>query len=213
MARVYLKGLSHGYKMNKDPYKRNYEEFAENSDSQMKNFLEDFEPLNVVERQREEGVPVGLKNIGNTCYFNWFMQILFFVPEFGRKIIELDLSKMKKPIITSNSTRKETKLANNFENHKKLLAALQGLLIEMTLSNQKYTNPENLLNNILDEDGNRMKLGDEWDVGEIGSNFMNVLDEAYQIYDPDPVQDSSSESDNDCDTDMENNEEEKKEKI
>ena len=29
-----------------------------------------YEPLGVEQRRREESVPVGLKNIGNTCYFN-----------------------------------------------------------------------------------------------------------------------------------------------
>lgn len=29
-----------------------------------------YEPLNPEQRKREDSIPVGLKNIGNTCYFN-----------------------------------------------------------------------------------------------------------------------------------------------
>lgn len=77
----------------------------------------------------------------------------------------------------------------------------------MTLSNRKYANPENLLENIRNEEG-KIQLGDEEDVGEIGANFMHAIQDAYQIYEPIPNQDSSSDSENDGDTDMEESEEE-----
>ena len=31
---------------------------------------ESYEPINPEKRKRDVGCPVGLKNIGNTCYFN-----------------------------------------------------------------------------------------------------------------------------------------------
>jgi ubiquitin carboxyl-terminal hydrolase 25 len=38
------------------------------------------EPVPADQRARQEEVPVGLKNVGNTCYFNSFMQAFFFLP-------------------------------------------------------------------------------------------------------------------------------------
>lgn len=85
---------------------------------------------------------------------------------------------------------------------------MQSLFIDMTLTNRKYSNPINLLNNILDDKGNRIKLGDEEDVGEIGSRFMNALRDAYGIYEH--IDDeSSSDGENDGDTDMGEGESEK----
>ena len=50
--------------------------------------LFDYEPLNPDERQRMDCDPVGLKNIGNTCYFNSLIQAYFFMPNFLMKILQ-----------------------------------------------------------------------------------------------------------------------------
>jgi len=41
----------------------------------------------VDKRQRNEELPVGLKNIGNTCYFNSFIQAFFFLPNLTQKLL------------------------------------------------------------------------------------------------------------------------------
>ena len=48
------------------------------------------EPKALDERNRDPNIPVGLKNIGNTCYFNSFIQSLFFLPNMREKILRLD---------------------------------------------------------------------------------------------------------------------------
>lgn len=47
-----------------------------------------YEPLNPEQRKREEGVPCGLKNIGNTCYFNSLLQVYYNLPRFVQEILE-----------------------------------------------------------------------------------------------------------------------------
>ena len=47
-----------------------------------------YEPLNPEQRKRDANVPCGLKNIGNTCYFNSILQVYFNLPEFVSAILE-----------------------------------------------------------------------------------------------------------------------------
>ena len=49
--------------------------------------LNAFEPLNPTDRVRAAGVPVGLKNVGNTCYFNSLLQTYFRIPKFVQAVL------------------------------------------------------------------------------------------------------------------------------
>jgi len=61
-------------------------------------------------KQRPDGLPVGLKNIGNTCYFNSLMQTLFRVVPFVKKVMQFDgnetiiKSKFTEPHIIKRTT-------------------------------------------------------------------------------------------------------------
>jgi len=57
---------------------------------QPEDFYQNFEPLTAECRVREglEG-PVGLKNVGNTCYFNCLVQAYFYLPNFTQKILDI----------------------------------------------------------------------------------------------------------------------------
>ena len=55
------------------------------------------EPLNPDERDRQAELPVGLKNLGNTCYFNSFIQSFFFMPHMQRKILEARVNQTFQP--------------------------------------------------------------------------------------------------------------------
>ena len=47
-----------------------------------------YEPLNPEQRKRDTNAPCGLKNIGNTCYFNSILQVYYNLPEFVNAILE-----------------------------------------------------------------------------------------------------------------------------
>jgi len=36
-------------------------------------------------------VPVGLKNVGNTCYFNSLLQAIFMLPNINKKVLEAQI--------------------------------------------------------------------------------------------------------------------------
>ena len=48
------------------------------------------EPIPMNERYRDNGMPSGIKNIGNTCYFSSLMQVMFFLPNFTEKILSFN---------------------------------------------------------------------------------------------------------------------------
>ena len=52
------------------------------------NIHSSYEPLDPSQRKREEGVPCGIKNIGNTCYLNSLLQSYYNLPNFVKAIME-----------------------------------------------------------------------------------------------------------------------------
>lgn len=59
-----------------------------------------YEPLNAEQRIRQSGDIVGLKNIGNTCYFNSILQVYYNMPDFVKSIMEFkdDEANYKTPV-------------------------------------------------------------------------------------------------------------------
>ena len=39
------------------------------------------DPVNPYDRQRQDGCPVGLKNVGNTCWFSAVIQVFTFTSD------------------------------------------------------------------------------------------------------------------------------------
>lgn len=48
------------------------------------------DPLNPHERSRQDNWPVGLKNVGNTCWFSAVIQSLFQLPAFRRLVLNYE---------------------------------------------------------------------------------------------------------------------------
>ena len=93
-------------------------------------YLGQFEPISSEFSLRENDMIVGLKNIGNTCYFNSILQVYFNLPEFVKTVFQFKDD--GKPIIEAksegsvNELLQQSKKSKQYEiDEKKLLSRLE----------------------------------------------------------------------------------------
>eukprot|EP01130_Rhizamoeba_saxonica_P016180 TRINITY_DN7430_c0_g1_i2.p1 TRINITY_DN7430_c0_g1~~TRINITY_DN7430_c0_g1_i2.p1 ORF type:complete len:407 (+),score=98.88 TRINITY_DN7430_c0_g1_i2:41-1261(+) len=109
---------------------------------------------------REEGMPVGLKNVGNTCYANSLLQAYFNIPLLRKEILSAPILQ-----ISSDDTQEVAQSKTFFRE-------LQDLFCHMEIGNKKWVDPSKLLRSIIDSSG-RNNIGSQEDVGE----FMDLFHE------------------------------------
>lgn len=142
-----------------------------------------YEPLDLESRARKSGDPVGLKNIGNTCYFNSLMQTLFRIKPFVKAIVQLDgLDHIQVP--PSDDTHFQKRIKESAV----MVKNLQELFIGLIGSNQKYVDPSPVLNKCVNSMGEHVKIGDQQDITEYAINFFERIEEVLAL-----VQSPSSE--------------------
>ena len=115
---------------------------------------------------RTEMIPVGLKNIGNTCYFNSLMQTYFMIPKFIKEILSFQSDNVEP------SEDNEVKRASIG-----LIKELQRLFGSMIIGNRKFIDPSKVLDCLVDDSGNKVIIGDQKDVGEFNMNLIARIEE------------------------------------
>eukprot|EP00795_Rhopilema_esculentum_P016432 gene16432-7841_t len=128
------------------------------------------DPENPHERKRKEGVPVGLKNIGNTCWFSAVIQSLFHIPKFRNLVLNCGLSQ------DLDTIKDQPKLA--------FLAELQKLFILLLCSKRKYVDPARpieILEDAVRKTG-KENAGDQQDVSEFTHVLLDWLEDAFQSH-------------------------------
>ncbi|KAL7646980.1 UNVERIFIED_CONTAM: hypothetical protein RMT77_002237 [Armadillidium vulgare] len=120
--------------------------------------------INPKDRKRENGVPVGLRNIGNSCWFNVVIQPLFFIPLFRDMIInypkdlnEVDISKSP---------------------NKRVVPALRSLFSLLIGSVKKYIDPTESVNLF---QGQEMRKNTQQDVCEFIHKLLEKLEEEFKL--------------------------------
>lgn len=150
-----------------------------------------FEPFNPGSLKRKSGLPVGLKNIGNTCYFNSLIQTYFMIPSLVEEILKYS----PHPSHLAEESKEE---ANMVENVRKkasiaLVEALKNLFGFLTCSNRKYIDPVKVLSSIVDDFANQIRVGEQKDVGEFHLILVARIEEGLRTKLPLGIQEDQHE--------------------
>ncbi|KAK4298918.1 hypothetical protein Pmani_028776 [Petrolisthes manimaculis] len=132
------------------------------------------EPLNPRERKRQLGIPVGLKNIGNSCWFNVIVQPLFHIPWFRKLIVNYPPQEEEESLVllSSEDHRKS-------QNEGLFAPALRKLFALMLGSERKYVDPSAAVN--IFQGREMMRRNAQQDVCEFTHKLLERLEEEYQV--------------------------------
>eukprot|EP01122_Echinamoeba_exundans_P013317 TRINITY_DN5797_c0_g1_i1.p1 TRINITY_DN5797_c0_g1~~TRINITY_DN5797_c0_g1_i1.p1 ORF type:complete len:1044 (-),score=252.43 TRINITY_DN5797_c0_g1_i1:14-3145(-) len=121
-----------------------------------------------VARQRDPKLPVGLKNVGNTCYLNSLLQTYFMMPQLRKRVLSLDLkSPSPKPSNDPNPASPPGK-----DDTTPFMKELQRMYSYLIASQEKFFDPSKLFKSLVDEQGNPVRIGSQEDVGEFNDLFL-----------------------------------------
>ncbi|XP_048651893.1 ubiquitin carboxyl-terminal hydrolase 28 isoform X5 [Marmota marmota marmota] len=119
--------------------------------------------------RRADGWPVGLKNVGNTCWFSAVIQSLFQLPEFRRLVLSYNL-----PQNVLEKCRSHTEKRNIV-----FMQELQYLFALMMGSNRKFVDPSAALD--LLKGAFRSSEEQQQDVSEFTHKLLDWLEDAFQL--------------------------------
>ncbi|XP_067826999.1 ubiquitin carboxyl-terminal hydrolase 28 isoform X2 [Heptranchias perlo] len=120
------------------------------------------------DRKREDKWPVGLKNVGNTCWFSAVIQSLFQLPEFRRLVLNYTVP--ESPHENSRSHTEQRNLA--------FMQELRCLFALMVASKRKYVDPSSAVE--LLKDAFRSSEAQQ-DVSEFTHKLLDWLEDAFQM--------------------------------
>ncbi|EFO27256.2 hypothetical protein LOAG_01224 [Loa loa] len=147
------------------------------------------DPENPYERRRCGLSPVGLKNIGNSCWFNVIVQTLFHIPRFRQMLFDIPTKNRTRYIITkSNSWENESSQLNETNMDTlttSLLISLRQLAACLKASSRAYVDPTNVLKIISELNTSLNKaapcIGIQQDATEMLLRLIEWLEVAFRV--------------------------------
>lgn len=121
-----------------------------------------------LERRRDGLLPVGLRNVGNTCYLNSLIQAYFGLPSLRSAVLRL-------PDAPPAAVLEEQKPTVEF------IKALQKLFAQLLLSNQTYIDPSPMIKSLRSDDGRPVTIGGQEDVAEFNELFLQRVREGLNL--------------------------------
>ena len=153
-----------------------------------------YEPIaRVDQRLREQNQPTGLRNIGNTCYFNSLLQVYYTLPKFVSEILRFEVQmiedeegKANVPAASGQVPKQDEGPVDNSALKKKLVNSgmklireLQILFTTMAVGSKKYLDPNGVLESVLDDQGDQVAIGEEKDIAEYNSMLLTRIQDAF----------------------------------
>ncbi|XP_067897371.1 ubiquitin carboxyl-terminal hydrolase 25 isoform X3 [Heterodontus francisci] len=125
--------------------------------------------INPYDRKRQENCPVGLKNVGNTCWFSAVIQSLFNLLEFRRLVLNYV------PPADPQDVPQNQKERRNLP----FMCELRHLFALMVSSKRKYVDPSRAVEILKDT----FKSNDlqQQDVSEFTHKLLDWLEDAFQV--------------------------------
>ena len=96
------------------------------------------------ERIRKPGCAVGLRNVGNTCYFNSLLQIYYSLPNFVERILKLEDKDLK---------GMDELMTKRIQSGRTMIKELKLVFALMANGNKSYVEPSAVLKAIVDDSG------------------------------------------------------------
>lgn len=124
---------------------------------------------NPYDRKRQDSCPVGLKNVGNTCWFSAVIQSLFNLLEFRRLVLNY------------NPPASAQDLPRNQKEHRNLpfMRELRYLFALLVGSKRKYVDPSRAVDIL--KDAFKSNDSQQQDVSEFTHKLLDWLEDAFQI--------------------------------
>lgn len=121
------------------------------------------------DRKRQDNCPVGLKNVGNTCWFSAVIQSLFNLLEFRRLVLNY------------NPPASAQDLPRNQKEHRNLpfMRELRYLFSLLVGSKRKYVDPSRAVDIL--KDAFKSNDSQQQDVSEFTHKLLDWLEDAFQI--------------------------------
>uniref|UniRef100_A0A673N744 Ubiquitin carboxyl-terminal hydrolase n=1 Tax=Sinocyclocheilus rhinocerous TaxID=307959 RepID=A0A673N744_9TELE len=129
------------------------------------------------DRKRQENCPVGLKNVGNTCWFSAVIQSLFNLLEFQRLVLHYP------------PPARMQDLPRNQKEHRNLpfMQELRCLFSLLVGSKRKYVDPSRAVEIL--KDAFKSSESQQQDVSEFTHKLLDWLEDAFQIKPKNPMVD------------------------
>uniref|UniRef100_A0A3Q2QAE0 Ubiquitin carboxyl-terminal hydrolase 25 n=1 Tax=Fundulus heteroclitus TaxID=8078 RepID=A0A3Q2QAE0_FUNHE len=121
------------------------------------------------DRKRKDNCPVGLKNVGNTCWFSAVIQSLFNLLEFQRLVLNY------------SPPARVLDLPRNQKEHRNLpfMQELRNLFSLMVGSKRKYVDPSRAVEIL--KDAFKSSESQQQDVSEFTHKLLDWLEDAFQM--------------------------------